>query len=93
MYSQNKKRLTVKKTAEANERGKRAKSEDAALRRPLSASSLGRERVGVLSPTVDPAPAQRYTQDREAYKRRKSPVSDVIKIIKAGKPIDGHRIR
>ena len=93
MYDQNKKRLSVRRTAEATERGKRANNEDAALRRSLAASSLGRERVSGPKTSSDLAPTQPYKQDSEAYKRRKSPVSSVMKILKSQTHIDGNKIR
>ena len=92
MYSQNKKRLTVRRTAEANKRGEELKAEDAELRRSLAVSSLGRERVAG-KPAKTPAPARPYKQDSEAYKRRKSPVAAIYAILKKGDPVNGHKVR
>ena len=93
MTNLNKKRLSVRRIAEATERGKRANNEDAVLRRSLAASSLGRERVVQSNDKLNPAPAQRYKQDSEAYKRRKNPVSAVMKLLKDNKFIDGLKVR
>ena len=95
MSLQSKKRLTVQRAAEANERGQRAIVEDTVLRRSLASSSLGRERVGD-PPASTPAPAhpeQKYKQDSEAYKRRESPKKAIMALLKKHTSIDGHRIR
>jgi len=91
MYSQNKKRLTVRRAAEADARGQRVQDKDTALRRLLSASSLGREKVRATS-SPDPSPAHRYKQDSEAYKHRGSPKAAIMIILKSGNSVDGHKV-
>lgn len=67
-------------------------AKEVATRRPLSKSSLRRAEDAEGAGVDDAAPAPRYKQDTEAYKRRPGVKGDVMKLLKQGSRVLGFKV-